>query len=154
MGEAVNTNFERWPILGTWVWPNYYVGETYSDEEWFLRNWIDERLEWLDARWGGQCWALSDESEQAIPLPDATRIYPNPSDLSATFVDLNGFVEAELPFSLYDMNGRVVHKGLARYSGSEFTYALPDLSYLGNGLYTLEIESPAKESVLLKLIKL
>ncbi len=153
MGESVNNNFRRWPILGTWVWPNHYVGETYSDEEWFLRNWIDERLEWLDARWGGQCWTLSDESEQTIPLPDATRIYPNPSDLSATFVDLNGFVETELNFSIYDMNGRVVHRGLARYSGSEFTYALPDLSYLGNGIYTLEIGSSAKERVLFKLIR-
>ena len=153
MGESIDHNFDRWPILGTYVWPNSFVGETYSEEEWFLRNWIDERLEWLDGRWGGQCWTLSDEAEELIPLPDAKRIYPNPSNLSATFVDLNGFVEAELAFSLYDMSGRVVHQAIAHYSGSEFTYALPDLSYLPKGVYTLEIGNTSEDRSVFKLIK-
>lgn len=153
MGESIDNNFDRWPILGTYVWPNSFVGDTYSEEEWFLRNWIDERLEWLDGRWGGQCWTLSDEAKELIPFPDAKRIYPNPSNLSATFVDLNGFVEAELAFRLYDMSGRVVHQAIAHYSGSEFTYALPDLSYLPNGVYTLEIGNSSQDRSVFKLIK-
>jgi len=153
MDESISRNFRRWPILGVYVWPNSYVGQTYSDEEWFLRNWIDERLEWMDARWSGQCRALSAEEEQLIPLPETGRIYPNPSDLSHTYVDLNGFMEAELSFSVYDMNGRVVHSDLARYSGSAFTYALPDLSHLSNGIYTLEIGPSGQHKAVFKLIK-
>jgi len=153
MGESVSRNFQRWPILGTYVWPNSFVGQTYSEEEWFLRNWIDDRLEWMDGRWGGQCWTLSDESEELIPLPEAGRIYPNPSDLSSTFVDLNGLMETEVSFRLYDLNGRVVHQAMARYSGSEYAYALPDLSYLSNGIYTLEIEGGSQNRAVFKLIK-
>jgi hypothetical protein len=107
----------------------------------------------MDGKWGGQCWALSDESDQTIPLPDAKRVYPNPSDLSATFVDLNGFIETELGFRIIDMQGRVVHQAMARYSGSEFTYALPDLSYLPNGVYTLEIGDSITGRSVFRLLK-
>jgi len=153
MGEGIPRNFQRWPILGTYVWPNYFVGQTYSEEEWYLRNWIDERLVWMDARWGGQCWPVSAESAEVIPLPESGRIYPNPSDLSSTFVDLDGLMEAEVSFRLYDMSGRMIHRGMAHYSGSEFAYALPDLSFLSNGIYTLEISSTNRERVVFKLIK-
>ena len=153
MGEGIPRNFQRWPILDSYVWGNYYVGQTYSDEEWYLRNWIDDRLEWMDARWGGQCWPLSADSEEVIPLQVAGRIYPNPSNLSSTFVDLNGQMETEVSFKLYDMSGRVVHQGMAHYSGSEFAYALPDLSFLPNGIYTLEISSAKQERAVFKLIR-
>ena len=29
MGDAVNRNFQKWPVLGIYVWPNLYVGGTY-----------------------------------------------------------------------------------------------------------------------------
>ncbi|RLD68328.1 MAG: hypothetical protein DRI98_11980 [Bacteroidetes bacterium] len=153
MGEGVQRNFQRWPILGTYVWPNSFVGQTYSEEEWFLRNWMDDRVEWMDSRWGGQCWPLSAENEEVIPLSESGRVYPNPSNLSSTFVDLNGLLEAEVSFRLYDLSGRVVHQGRAHYSGSEFAYALPDLSFLSNGIYTLEISLTSQERAVFKLIK-
>jgi len=153
MGEAVDRNFGRWPVLGTYIWPNSYVGPTYSDEEWFLRNWVDDRIEWMNGRWGGQCWPLSSEEEQLIPLPEQGRIYPNPSNMSSTFVDLNGMLDSELSFSLYDLSGRIVHQGVARYSGSAYAYALPDLSYLPGGMYTLEISLDMQEKAVFKLLK-
>jgi len=153
MGESVSRNFQRWPILGTYVWPNSFVGQTYDDEEWFLRNWMDDRVEWMDGRWGGQCWPLSAEIQDVIPLPESGRVYPNPSDLSSTFVDLNGYIEAEVPFRLFDMSGRVAYQAMAQYSGREFAYALPDLSFLPNGFYTLEIGNPGQERAVFKLIK-
>jgi len=153
MGESIDRNFKRWPVLGIYIWPNSFVGSTYDEEEWFLRNWIDDRLEWMDGRWGGQCWALGTEDKQVIPLPEPGRIYPNPSDLSSSFVDLNAFVGAEVSFRLYDMSGRLVHQDWAPYSGNEFAYALPDLSYLPNGIYTLQIGTNGNDRAVLKLIK-
>ncbi len=153
MGPSIDKNFDRWPVLGSYIWPNSFVGQTYSEEEWFLRNWIDERLEWMDGKWGGNCWPLSTETDQVVPLPEAGRIYPNPSDLSSTFVDLNGFNGSEVSFRLFDMSGRVVHQGFAAYSGSEFAYALPNLSFLPGGIYTLELSSTNEERTVFQLIK-
>jgi hypothetical protein len=50
---ALARNFDRWPILGTYVWPNHYVGQTYEDEYEYVRRWIAERLGWMDAAING-----------------------------------------------------------------------------------------------------
>ena len=41
-------NFDRWPVLGTYIWPNNYIGASYQDEINYLKNWISNRLLWLD----------------------------------------------------------------------------------------------------------
>lgn len=47
LDESQQRNFERWQILGTYVWPNFFIGETYEEEINFLKSWIQERLQWL-----------------------------------------------------------------------------------------------------------
>lgn len=47
--DAINRNFERWPILGQWIWPNSYVGTTYESEINYLKNWLSQRLTWMDS---------------------------------------------------------------------------------------------------------
>jgi hypothetical protein len=43
-------NFEVWPILGTYIWPNNFVGANYDQEISYLNDWIEDRLTWLDAQ--------------------------------------------------------------------------------------------------------
>jgi hypothetical protein len=43
-------NFEKFPILGIWVWPNNYVGGTYEKEVNYLKNFVNERLIWMDSQ--------------------------------------------------------------------------------------------------------
>jgi hypothetical protein len=38
----------KWKVLGTKIWPNYYVGKTYADEVAWLRDWIAKRTRWID----------------------------------------------------------------------------------------------------------
>lgn len=40
-------NFERWPILGIWVWPNRVVTGSYDGEVTAMRNWLFDRRRWL-----------------------------------------------------------------------------------------------------------
>lgn len=44
---AVNRNFERWPILGQYVWPNAVWYPTYEQELDYFVNYYLGRLEWL-----------------------------------------------------------------------------------------------------------
>ena len=46
---------QQWPVLGKYVWPNPYVGQTYGDELKYLRTWIQQRAAWLDANMPGVC---------------------------------------------------------------------------------------------------
>ena len=41
-------NFERWPILGTYVWPNRVVTGSYDGEAIALNVWLMGRLQWVD----------------------------------------------------------------------------------------------------------
>lgn len=45
---AIEDNFEVWPVLGVYVWPNNFVGDSYDDEAEYLENWINNRLIWMD----------------------------------------------------------------------------------------------------------
>ncbi len=52
LDEAQQRNFERWPILGVYVWPNKFIGDTYEEEIEFIIDWIKLRLDWIDAQMG------------------------------------------------------------------------------------------------------
>jgi|TARA_B110000285_G_scaffold61801_1_gene71149 spore coat protein CotH len=46
--NAINKNFGKWLILGKYVWPNDFVGDSYDSEMNFLEDWITKRFDWLD----------------------------------------------------------------------------------------------------------
>jgi hypothetical protein len=46
--EPQARNFKRWPILGRFVNPNYYVGQSYEDEIRWMKDWIRARMVWVD----------------------------------------------------------------------------------------------------------
>ena len=58
LDDAQQRNFQQWDILGSYVWPNYYVGSTYQDELNFFKTWIGDRLTWLDNNLGGNCYDI------------------------------------------------------------------------------------------------
>lgn len=46
--EAQERNFNTWPILGVYVWPNNVFYPTYEEEVTYLDQWLNDRLEWLN----------------------------------------------------------------------------------------------------------
>ena len=48
LDEAQERNFERWPILGHAVAPNWFVGSSYDEEVQWMAEWIEARLTWMD----------------------------------------------------------------------------------------------------------
>jgi hypothetical protein len=48
LGQSVDRNFTRWPILGIEIWPNDFVGETHKEEIDFLKDWLLKRTKWID----------------------------------------------------------------------------------------------------------
>jgi hypothetical protein len=73
--DPLTRNFQKYPLMGKKIWPNYYVGATLSDEVNWLKNWIQGRLVWLDAQmavFDSPILAISEETTTSI-------VYPNPS---------------------------------------------------------------------------
>ncbi len=51
-GEVIRSNFAKWPVLGTYVWPNNFVGNNYDEEIEYLKQWVLDRTSWLDGAIG------------------------------------------------------------------------------------------------------
>lgn len=49
VSPSVDNNFKRWPVLGVWIKPNYFIGQSHDEEVSFLKYWLLERLHWLDS---------------------------------------------------------------------------------------------------------
>jgi len=78
LDESKTRNFEKWPVLGQWVWPNYYVGQTYQDEINYLKSWITNRINWLNQNMIGEPTSV-DYTDNQIPNDFALgQNYPNP----------------------------------------------------------------------------
>ena len=45
-------NFQKWPVLGQYVWPSSPLGfgkrDTYAKELTYLITWLNERYTWMD----------------------------------------------------------------------------------------------------------
>ncbi len=48
LSEPSRRNFQRWPILGKYIWPNWFIGKSYQAEIDFLKWWLGQRIKWLD----------------------------------------------------------------------------------------------------------
>lgn len=82
LGEAVDRNFQRWPVLDNYVWPNSFVGGSYPAEINFLKEWLTDRLEWMDNQMVGSCGPVQTEEIAHAPW---IKIAPNPFRATTTF---------------------------------------------------------------------
>ncbi len=54
LSEAQNRHFAKWQILGVYTWPNPTpYASTYAGEITTMKNWIQNRLNWIDANLSG-----------------------------------------------------------------------------------------------------
>ena len=99
-------HYERWPILGQNVGtpevgtqPTTYAGELIK-----FKNWISERLVWLDANMPGNCPNVGvEESESKVPYFVA---YPNPTNGQIEFYADHSIEH----LTIHDLTGKQVLK--------------------------------------------
>ncbi len=49
---AINRNSQAWPRWGVYVWPNHYIPQNYDDAITYLKQWLTERIAWMDEQLG------------------------------------------------------------------------------------------------------
>lgn len=75
--EARQRHYQRWPILGTYIWPNPQpIPANYEGEITLLKSWLRERLQWIDRNLPnrGTCYDFPVDSKQGIIVT----VSPNP----------------------------------------------------------------------------
>ena len=131
LAEPAARNFQRWPVLGQYIIPNAFVGQTWQQEIDYLDSWLTNRMAWMD----GNIMSIG----PAVSVDDApgqahVAVYPNPlpADQRLTIV-YDGSREAQ--FALFDPAGRRVTPDVVLPGGSEQPQAVTLPAELPAGLY-------------------
>ena len=103
LGSSVDRNFSKWPILGTYIWPNYYVFETFDQEINYLKSWISDRLNWMDS----QILLLNSKSSLILTDFYLNQNYPNPFN-PVTTLSYSLPKDESVNITIYDIMGRPV----------------------------------------------
>ncbi len=99
--EAKDRHFEKWPILGTYTWPNPSpIPADFAGEITALKQWIDDRTAWMDQNLPGICHLSLSENESF----SSVSLYPNPVEESFT-IELFASNPSELSLKICALNG-------------------------------------------------
>jgi hypothetical protein len=146
--EAQERNFARWDLLGQPIWPNYYYGETYEDEIILLKDWISERLVWLDNNMPGDCQTNSVNLQDDNSTTQLT-LFPNPAKSNTVWLKIPA-CSGVAKLSVFDIVGQNIF--LQQITQAEInTLKEVDISAYKSGVYIVSI-SDAKNTWYQKLI--
>lgn len=145
LGDAVDRNFTRWPILGQYVWPNSAIRYSYDAEITFLKEWITNRLNWMDSRWLVPVSTTSPTQQTSLSLS----LFPNP--FRETFHIVTSTACDEFSLEVTDVRGITVFSlsGIKPSSGS-VPVSLPGVS---DGVYFLKVTDGKTRPVVSKIVK-
>lgn len=143
--HAQERNFTKWNILGSYVWPNYFIGDTYEQEIDYLKFWLDERIEWMDESLGYDPNSIYELNNKQ----NLIQAFPNPfsDQLNIHLIDESNSI---LSISLYDLSGKKV---IEQKTISRQDQIILNTHQLQDGFYFYKIQFDDLSTYRGKLIK-
>ena len=147
-------NFNRWEILSSYIWPNNYVGNSFSNEINYFKTWINDRLSWIDNNLPGSpidCSFLTiEESNSKLNV----NVFPNPYK-DNFYLELNGLNKStSINMDIYNINGKHLYKKNF-ITSNQFIFNSGNTNYLrhlSKGIYIITINA-GNTNRTIKLIK-
>lgn len=131
--EARIRNFNRWPVIGEYVWPNYYIGDSYEEEITWLKNWIIARLDWMDTNMPGAITSIfigDDRDDETEDVP--AHAFPNPFNSSSKIV-YKIDRPSQVTISIFDALGRnIITEAFYASAKGTFTFIWDGAVNTGN----------------------
>lgn len=134
INESQAWNYTIWQTLGSYVWPNSFVGASYQEEIDFLKNWVDDRFDWLDANIPGNTLYCAPVAGTTNLQKAELNIYPNPAS-GILYIESGTMTGAKI--RLTDASGKTVSEGQIAENGK----AEIRLDDLAAGIYIFKIQS-------------
>ena len=148
--EARGRHFVKWPILGTYVWPNPQpIPTDYPGEIAALKQWIRDRINWLDDNFPqtGRCWPANLEGTLIA------KVYPNPLSISNT-LKIYAKKNQAVYLQFFDGTGKLLYQNRRNLIEGEnvFTNEVNTAKW-SKGIYYLRCVGANGETSTQKLIK-
>lgn len=140
LDESKTRNFQKWQVIGQYVWPNYYVGQSYEDEINYLKNWLNGRLIWMDYQ-----LVTSVEDNQVIDENSNFILYqnfPNPFN-PVTKIKYSLKKSNHVSIKLFDILGNEIATLVNEFkSPGEYSFELNAAKLgLSSGMYLYQMRS-------------
>lgn len=140
LDESSIRNFEKWPVIGVWVWPNYFVGQTYQQEIDYLKNWISFRLNWMNLNMIGEPTNILNQDDFIVTEFELNQNFPNPFN-PTTRISWTSPKWSYQTLKVFDILGNEIKTLVDGYkpAGSYSIYF--DASQLISGIYFYQLKS-------------
>ncbi len=145
LDSSLDRNYEKWPILGQYVWPNFYVPFNYPGEINVLKQFVADRLEWMDNAMLGVC----DSTLVVTPGQNFDFVLaPNPASNILT-LQFEFAIEESFDFVIYNELG--IEIPIYNQGVGEKSIDL-DVSHLPKGIYFLTVFNDDEEASVKKFV--
>ena len=148
LGDAIDRNFKRWPVIGQYVWPNAFVGSSYVAEINYLKGWVQDRLNWMDTQWLLET-GIEDET---LLAGSGIHAYPNPftDQINLSVETVNS---SNLQVELWSVQGQMIYRGERTPSGNDSDHFRISVPGLPNGIYFLKVWQLNQPPMVTKVLK-
>jgi hypothetical protein len=109
--QPAQRNFQRWPVLDDYVWPNAFVGGTYPAEMQYLRGWLKDRLTWMDKQWEEEVLDTTNPGKDY-----RIKVTPNPAKESVS-IECTYSGNDKVWVDIYNAQGQLLRHQMAEDAG-------------------------------------
>ncbi len=120
--EARIRNFEKWPVIGTYVWPNAFIGNSYAEEIDYFKSWINSRINWLN---NNIITSVEEVNIKPTGFTELYQNYPNPFN-----------PVTKIKFTIGNNSGKIVQLIIYDILGREVKVLVNEI--LSAGIYEVE----------------
>ncbi|MEO8147854.1 MAG: CotH kinase family protein [Bacteroidia bacterium] len=151
LDQAKDRHFQQWPILGSYVWPNPApLANTYAEEIAQTKQWIIDRLAWMDVNLPGTC---NPAGEEELFGTTEFMVYPVPAE---NLITINAFhlFNKNASVKIYDALGKeVMNENFETGNAGDDNFKL-NISSLQNGIYFVNVFDSGVSIGVKKIVKL
>jgi hypothetical protein len=155
--EAIDLNYYIWPVIDKDIFHFAYVSQSYDDEIRFIKEWLNERLVWMDDHIDDIYYEVDTFPVAPVVNKDSyfsLQVYPNPftDELSVAFLSSD---ELDIRTELIDLNGRLRYFNSQHYSAgmTEIKLDVATISELPVGIYIIRLFLNEKTIITRKVIR-
>lgn len=137
LNESQARNFTQWPVMGAFIHPNpqSQVGASYAGEVNDLKNWLVNRISWMDGAIIGMCNPVG---QNEIYANSSLVVYPNPFTNSTTF-SMRIDRDENVSLSVVDVMGREIFRSAdQQVPAGEFKIVF-ERDKAANGIYFYQL---------------
>jgi hypothetical protein len=138
--EGAGRNYNTWPTLGTYVWPNPFpYPTTYQGEVDELKNWISARWTWMDNNMPGNLNGCNPSGIHDQYITPPSNAYPNPFS-GEIHLSIYQVRPVQVKMELYNAIGQLVQPAqLQMHNGGTQDIVFTPETGIPAGVYLLRV---------------